>query len=309
MPDARIDDDDEGAQGGASVGEAALDDWDLEEADIWRATARDWYAKGIAETPGTGRLHHHLGLLARPHDDLRALYHFVRALTASHPYTSAKESLLPLFDSVEQARRTRPEVGVSELFVHLHGMAFTRIGLDDFENQMERFQERLAVDETLITPAQWIMMAVINIGALMCFADAGNALRRVMADTAPTPATEAPAKIMLRPAALRPEATASPERSPPAQSTPLPLESSEDASLQDLSRRYQELTFRILAFVLRHNHPHPYSTTLMTFVYHVCRQPSALLLIERYIPWRLLGPKLLFPHFRRCHGNCHFSGQ
>lgn len=62
----------------ASIGLAALDDWDLEEKETWRVTARDWYARGLAEMPGTGRLHHHLGILTRNVDELRALHHFCK---------------------------------------------------------------------------------------------------------------------------------------------------------------------------------------------------------------------------------------
>lgn len=78
----RIDDDDlEDADtpGGDSIGVAALDDWHLEEQEVWRRTAKDWYNKGLAETPGTGRLHHHLALLCK-NDALRSLYHFAKRL-------------------------------------------------------------------------------------------------------------------------------------------------------------------------------------------------------------------------------------
>jgi protein SMG6 len=42
--------------------------------------ARDWYANGLADTPGNGKLHHHLGLLTREKDgeELRAVSHFVK---------------------------------------------------------------------------------------------------------------------------------------------------------------------------------------------------------------------------------------
>lgn len=86
---ARIDDDDEDQEqqdqerkvrgaDEASIGLAALDDWDLEEKETWRVTARDWYATGLAEMPGTGRLHHHLGIMTRMLDELRALHHFCK---------------------------------------------------------------------------------------------------------------------------------------------------------------------------------------------------------------------------------------
>lgn len=41
---------------------------------------RDWYGWGLAEQLGTGKLHHHIGLLAREGEgeELRGVYHFVK---------------------------------------------------------------------------------------------------------------------------------------------------------------------------------------------------------------------------------------
>lgn len=69
-------------RGGSSVGVAALNDWDYEEQDTWRNVARDWYAKGISETPTNGRLHHHLALLSKG-DEMRTLYHYVKSCVLS----------------------------------------------------------------------------------------------------------------------------------------------------------------------------------------------------------------------------------
>lgn len=81
------DDDLEDAQTpGDSIGNVALDKWEISETDIWKTIAKDWYSRGLIETPGTGRLHHHLALLAMRNDpdlpdrdarliDLRCIYH------------------------------------------------------------------------------------------------------------------------------------------------------------------------------------------------------------------------------------------
>ena len=64
-----------------SVGIVAARLMDLEpEKDRWRRVARDWYAEGVAGTPGHGKLHHHLGLLSREAEgeELRGVYHFVK---------------------------------------------------------------------------------------------------------------------------------------------------------------------------------------------------------------------------------------
>jgi hypothetical protein len=75
-PAARIDD-----SPSPSVGLAAAKLLDVEpEKERWRGIARDWYAQGLADTPGNGKLHHHLGLLSQEKEgeELRAVYHFVK---------------------------------------------------------------------------------------------------------------------------------------------------------------------------------------------------------------------------------------
>ena len=64
-----------------SIGLAAVKLLDVEpEKERWRGITRDWYAQGLADTPGNGKLHHHLGLLSREKEgeELRAVYHFVK---------------------------------------------------------------------------------------------------------------------------------------------------------------------------------------------------------------------------------------
>ncbi|CAD6890769.1 unnamed protein product [Tilletia laevis] len=126
-----------------SIGEAALGDWDLEEKETWRETARGWYAKGLAEMPGTGRLHHHLGILSRGKEELKGLYHFAKSLTTSKPYPPARETMGPMCDREHQLRRVQPGASATDLFIHLHAMLFTRIDLDNFEDVFARYKEAI----------------------------------------------------------------------------------------------------------------------------------------------------------------------
>ena len=50
------------------------------EKERWRNIAMGWYAAGIAEQPGTGKLHHHMGLLSREveGEELQSVYHLVK---------------------------------------------------------------------------------------------------------------------------------------------------------------------------------------------------------------------------------------
>jgi protein SMG6 len=75
-PAARIDD-----SPSPSVGIVAARSMELEpEKERWRNVAREWYGAGLAEQPGTGKLHHHLGLLSREveAEELRGIYHFTK---------------------------------------------------------------------------------------------------------------------------------------------------------------------------------------------------------------------------------------
>lgn len=72
-----------------SVGIVAARMMELEpEKERWRQISRDWYAKGLAFQPGSGKLHHHLGVLSRDREggekeELRAVYHFVKRSVTS----------------------------------------------------------------------------------------------------------------------------------------------------------------------------------------------------------------------------------
>ena len=92
---SRIDDEDMPQPSGNSIGKDVADSWDVEDRDTWRTTARDWYAMGVAEKPGEGRLHHRLALISREvkGEEQRALYHF------------SKRSVRPFFPRLPNLRR------------------------------------------------------------------------------------------------------------------------------------------------------------------------------------------------------------
>lgn len=82
-------------------------------------------------------------------------------MTTLHPFSTARESILPLWSSTAQSRRSQPDATVLDLFVLLHGMLFTNIQLDDFYPTLSRFLERLEIEGA--EERDWIMMAVVNV--------------------------------------------------------------------------------------------------------------------------------------------------
>ncbi|GAA6018749.1 hypothetical protein JCM11491_003434 [Sporobolomyces phaffii] len=308
----------------ASIGQAALNDWDLEEQETWREMARDWYAQGLAETPGTGRLQHHLALLSKGEgDELRSLYHYAKSLTAAHPYLSARESILPLFDQEHQSRRTLPEVGKSELFVHLHGMLFTKISLDDFDDCLGRFVERLqeegwalgkgmdshGTDSTLYGDKEWFMLAVVNLASMMQYGAEDGILKKLTTKESTEKSSHhpraqaanraalnkvAPQAIMLNSARQQQVDDDEPDSDVVKQLAPSAPTSVDDDPLP--FKLSQHLAFKLLEFTLSSpvrqiGHSavvNPYLTLLLTFVGHFSFHPEAFKHIERSVPWEAL---------------------
>ena len=169
----------------------------LPDRERWRNIAMEWYSNELIECPGTGRLHHYMGLLCKEFGEggeLRGLYHFIkryapasaarftrlhslRSMTTVQPFTAARESILALWVPSDQLRRSSPEAHVSDLFILLHGMLFTKIQLDDFQLMLSRLLERLQIEE--IEERDWMMMAVINIGSVLEYGHPTAVLKKI----------------------------------------------------------------------------------------------------------------------------------
>jgi protein SMG6 len=96
-------------------------------------------------------------------------------MIATHPFETARESVLPLWSPAAQARHSAPDARTPDLFVFLHGMLFTNIQLDDFTPTLARLLERLSIEEP--EAREWTMMAAINIGALLEYGRPQDVLR------------------------------------------------------------------------------------------------------------------------------------
>ncbi|KAG6333998.1 hypothetical protein ID866_5081 [Astraeus odoratus] len=304
-PAARIDD-----SPTPSVGIAAARSMEVEpEKERWRGIAKEWYSQGLSETPGTGKLHHHLGLLSREveADELRAVYHFVKSMTTLHPFSTSRESILPIWSATLQSRRSQPDASASELFVLLHGMLFTNIQLDDFSPTLARFLERLEIEGA--EERQWIMMAVVNIGAIMEYGRPGGVLRKIGGVGATREGLgAAPVRVVAKrspPEDDREERQMDVDSDSPkissGQAHVSPPLSDVDLlpELPPVFKFATELAFSILSFVLRKptrkasqfSQPslNPYLTVLLTFLATVAKHPETLSVLERSMPWEDLA--------------------
>lgn len=65
-----------------------------------------------------------------------------------HPFETSREAILGMWSGPALARRQAPDASLTELFVHMHGMLFTNIQLDDFKPMLARFEEKLVIEGT-----------------------------------------------------------------------------------------------------------------------------------------------------------------
>ncbi|KAJ8482289.1 hypothetical protein ONZ51_g5452 [Trametes cubensis] len=298
-----------------SVGQEAARLMELDsDKERWRQVAKEWFARGLAITPNSGKLQHHLGLLCRDKDgtdeELRGVYHFVKSMVAFHPFSTARESVLAMWSPTAQARRQAPDARLTELFVCLHGMLFTNIQLDDFKRVLERFQEKLQIgDGEQVEEREWIMMALINVGSLLEYGRPTAVLRRVAGIETRAPGAPSASPVLANGAtagkikvlmAKRLEGDhskmdvddedvdvdkAADGTSPTSPEPELPV------ALQ----LAMQLTFILLSHTLRHpwRRPseyatptlNPYNTVILTFLATVLRDQTARSALERAIPW------------------------
>ena len=228
-------------------------------------------------------------------------------MTTLHPFSTSRESILPIWSSTAQSRRSQPDATVTELFVLLHGMLFTNIQLDDFAPTLSRFLERLEIEGA--EEREWIMMAVTNIGAIMEYGRPGGVLRKAGgAGTRDTPLT-APFRVFAkRNLPVQPEEDpeekrmdVDDEKSSPFQAHTSPMLSDSPVSVE-LSQAFKyamQLAFSMLSFVLRNptrkaspfaeSTLNPYLTVLLTFLATVSKHSETLAILERFIPWEDLA--------------------
>jgi protein SMG6 len=214
-----------------------------------------------------------------------------------------------------QKRRSIPEAGTADLFLLLHGMIFTRIQLDDFDQVFDRLRERLEEDahasrlhvfpqHDSISQSTWLTMAVINISAIMQYGSEEGYLRKTLAEesthrktsravTAADTAAPVNPPIGLTSVAGKMRAQEASEATTPGDSTftasRIIPSANESASLENAAR----VTFLLLRHCFRYpvhsasavNVLNPYITSMLTFLGTILRHAAVLAVFERFIPW------------------------
>lgn len=101
----------------------AIEDEDIRDREIWAGVSRSWYSK--SQPPRTGRLHHHLAILARP-NAVQQLFYYTKSLCVAVPFKSARDNILSLFNPILGDFPKPPDFNS----VKPHGIGFAVSGID-----------------------------------------------------------------------------------------------------------------------------------------------------------------------------------
>jgi hypothetical protein len=158
----------------------AIEDDDIRDREIWTGVARHWYSKASDGAPTTGRLYHHLAVLARP-NALAQLFYYSKSVCTSLPFAPTPESILTLFDPVFNASVSSysglPPLDLA--FVKAHGVLFKRKTLQGFEPQAQEFIRILDNNIGRLTQKfleQGYHIAITNSNAMLGFGSKDNPL-------------------------------------------------------------------------------------------------------------------------------------
>ncbi|KAL5351006.1 hypothetical protein ACLOAV_004580 [Pseudogymnoascus australis] len=157
----------------------AIEDDNVRDREVWAQVARQWYLKSANRSPITGRLYHHLAILARP-DALPQLLYYGKSLAVPIPFTAARESIMTLFEPT-----LNPEAGarrfsaVITAIVRSHAMIFTGQSLNTFDDSLAEIKSNLDGHIARITKKyleQGYCIAISNCIALLGYGALDNPL-------------------------------------------------------------------------------------------------------------------------------------
>ncbi|GKU11023.1 unnamed protein product, partial [Fusarium langsethiae] len=117
----------------------AIEDDDIHDREVWTGVSRHWYSKASENSPTTGRLYHHLAILARP-NAVQQLFYYTKSLCVPIPFSSARESIMTLFNHLLSNSPTGLNP-IDALFVRARGILFSGKSweqLQDFNKNLDK---------------------------------------------------------------------------------------------------------------------------------------------------------------------------
>lgn len=249
----------------------AIEDENSRDREIWTNVARDWYMKASNSSPTTGRLYHHMAILARS-NAIEQLFYYSKSLCSPKPFTSARESILILFEPILEEINELidcKQQSLELLFVKAHAILFTNRLQDKFILIVQLITEHLHhhVKITKHFRNQSYHMAIINCVALLEYGAKNNNLMKLISQD--------------------------------EEKSLIDMEKNDSKLTGEESsfERAQHLNNSFLASIvgvtcLGESDTLSYLHVILVFTYFIARHPRAIPYIDFGFPWELLASKL-----------------
>lgn len=163
----------------------AIEDEDIRDRETWANVARSWYSKAADKNPTTGRLYHHLAILARP-NALQQMYYYSRSLASVEIFPSARESIMTLLGFVLASDKpgiSIPASPVDASFITAHALVFARRITKQYEAAQAEYLSQLDNHIGRVT-AKWkeqgVYTAVSNSAAWLDYGVETNTIRLIL---------------------------------------------------------------------------------------------------------------------------------
>ncbi|KAI9743392.1 MAG: hypothetical protein M1818_003239 [Claussenomyces sp. TS43310] len=249
----------------------AIEDANVRDREVWTQVARQWYVKASNMSPATGRLYHHLAILARP-NTLQQLYFYGKALSVPQPFVAAKDSVLTLFEPVLDSRRpsTRSPLVITA-YIKLHAIIFTRRQIDMFDTAKVEYSNMLDNHIERVNKGfleQGYYFSISDCQALIGYSSSNNQLMRALSGSRSSDLTGTEKRdVVVADSAL-------------------------DVRVFEMSLTLFNLTASII--LDRPTDPNVLSFVHCTlvFVYYISEFSAAFAIIETGFPWQLLATLL-----------------
>ncbi|KAI1778922.1 hypothetical protein F4818DRAFT_233446 [Hypoxylon cercidicola] len=250
----------------------AIEDDDIRDREVWTSVSRHWYSKASDKAPTTGRLYHHLAILARP-NPLQQLYYYAKSLCVPIPFSSARESIMTLFDPIldpNSAQHSR-FIAIDVAFVKANGILFSNKLSDEFVATVDSFCDMLGYHIGRTT-RKWMesgyYIAISICCALLSYGQDDSAILKAIHPQNTEEAAEPSTDIVKASLEYKPSRT-------------------EEGAL-----KLFQGTCDVVLRRLGDPNTLPYLHVVLVFIFHLSHYSGAMLLIEERFPWKLVSLQL-----------------
>ncbi|PCD22285.1 hypothetical protein AU210_016075 [Fusarium oxysporum f. sp. radicis-cucumerinum] len=242
----------------------AIEEDDIRDRELWTGVSRHWYSKASDKSPTTGRLYHHLAILARP-NALQQLYYYTKSLCVPIPFSSARESIMTLFDPVLDDKNTARLAPVDAAFVRVHGILFSgkhrhqlNEAVDTFIGLLDHF-----INES---PKQWLEKGYYTGVSITC------SLLGYGAES----------NVLMRAMSKKPEET----------NVTMDESTISDATRDETFVLALDFATKTIERILEHrgdSHTLPFVHSILVFINHLTQYPAAISSLEDKVPWKYIA--------------------